>query len=403
MRAFDQTGSAAHPCALREVAFMPRFRLSIIALAILALVVTACGDQAPSGGASPDETDAASQPEATTAEETDAAETDAPDPGSSEGRLATVRDRGQLICGVNGELPGFSVLDDAGDMQGFDADFCRAVAAAVLGDSEAVEFRTLSADQRGPALQTGEVDMLARNTTWTVSRDTAWGLFAPTTFYDGQAVMVRTEVGAEAFEDLDGATVCVQSGTTTELNLADAERQAGIDIQEDVYAEIDPTYQAYEEGACDGVTSDRSQLVARRTEFANPDEHVILDDVLSKEPLGPVAPLGDDPWFNIVKWVTFATIQAEEFGIDSTNVTDEAASNENPSVQRFLGVTPEGAEPFESGLGLEPDWVVDVISQVGNYAEIFDRNLGPDTAFGLERGQNALWTDGGLLYAPPYR
>ncbi len=382
---------------------MPRFRLSIIALAILALVVTACGDQAPSPAASPDETDAASQPAATTAEETDAAETDAPDPGSSEGRLATVRDRGQLICGVNGELPGFSVLDDAGDMQGFDADYCRAVAAAVFGDATAVEFRTLSADQRGPALQTGEVDMLARNTTWTVSRDTAWGLFAPTTFYDGQAVMVRTDVGAEAFEDLDGATVCVQSGTTTELNLADAARQAGIDITADTYAEIDPTYQAYEEGACDGVTSDRSQLVARRTEFANPDEHVILDTVLSKEPLGPVAPLGDDQWFNVVKWAVFATIEAEELGITSENVEDEAANNDNPVVQRLLGVTPEGAEPFESGLGLEPDWVVDVIGQVGNDAEIFDRNLGPDTPFGLERGQNALWTDGGLLYAPPYR
>ena len=245
--------------------------------------------------------------------------------------------------------------------------------------------------------------MLARNTTWTVSRDTSWGLFAPTTFYDGQAVMIRSSVGATSFEELDGATICVQSGTTTELNLADAERQAGIDIQEDVYAEIDPTYQAYEEEACDGVTSDRSQLVARRTEFANPDEHVILDDVLSKEPLGPVVPLGDDEWFNVVKWVTFATIQAEEFGIDSTNVEDEAAGSEDPSVQRFLGVTPEGAEPFEAGLGLEADWVVDVISQVGNYAEIFDRNLGPDTAFGLERGQNALWTDDGLLYAPPYR
>ena len=382
---------------------MPRFRLTIIPLAILALVVTACGDQAPTGGASPDETDAASQPAETTAEETDAAETDAPDPGSSEGRLATVRDRGSLICGVNGELPGFSVVNDEGDMEGFDADFCRAVAAAVLGDAEAVEFRTLSADQRGPALQTGEVDVLIRNTTWTVSRDTQWGLFAPTTFYDGQAIMARADVGAETFEDLDGATVCVQSGTTTELNLADAEGQAGINIDESVYAEIDPTYQAYEEGACDAVTSDRSQLVARRTEFANPDDHVILDTVLSKEPLGPVAPLGDAEWFNVVKWTVFATIEAEELGITSENVEDEAANNENPVVQRLLGVTPEGADPFESGLGLDPEWVVDVISQVGNYAEIFDRNLGPDTAFELERGQNALWTDGGLLYAPPYR
>ncbi|MDQ2690386.1 MAG: amino acid ABC transporter substrate-binding protein [Chloroflexota bacterium] len=379
---------------------MSRSVLSIIGVLVLALVVTACGDTPPpTTGQTAGESEPAAEteaPEETTAEETQA-------PSAEGGRLATVQERGQLICGVNGELPGFSVVGDDGSMQGFDADFCRAVAAAVLGDAEAVEFRTLSADQRGPALQTGEVDMLARNTTWTVSRDTSWGLFAPTTFYDGQAVMVRAEVGAETFEDLDGATICVQSGTTTELNLADAERQAGIEIQEDVYAEIDPTYQAYEEGACDGVTSDRSQLVARRTEFENPDDHVILDEVLSKEPLGPVAPLGDDEWFNVVKWVVFATIQAEEFGIDSTNVEDTAGSSEDPSVQRFLGVTPEGAEPFESGLGLEADWVVDVISQVGNYAEIFERNLGPETPFELERGQNALWTDGGLLYAPPYR
>jgi general L-amino acid transport system substrate-binding protein len=379
---------------------MTRTGMPLIALILLALVVTACGDQAPSGGASQDATE--STPAGASQAPESAAASEAPEQ-PSEGRLALVQERGQLICGVNGELPGFSVVGDDGEMQGFDADFCRAVAAAVLGDATLVEFRTLSADQRGPALQTGEVDMLARNTTWTVSRDTSWGLFAPTTFYDGQAVMIRSSVGATTFEELDGATICVQSGTTTELNLADAERQAGIDIQEDVYAEIDPTYQAYEEEACDGVTSDRSQLVARRTEFANPDEHVILDDVLSKEPLGPVVPLSDDEWFNVVKWVTFATIQAEEFGIDSTNVEDEAANSEDPSVQRFLGVTPEGAEPFEAGLGLEADWVVDVISQVGNYAEIFDRNLGPDTAFGLERGQNALWTDGGLLYAPPYR
>ena len=379
---------------------MTRTGMPLIALILLALVVTACGDQAPSGGASQDATE--STPAGASQAPESAAASEAPEQ-PSEGRLALVQERGQLICGVNGELPGFSVVGDDGEMQGFDADFCRAVAAAVLGDATLVEFRTLSADQRGPALQTGEVDMLARNTTWTVSRDTSWGLFAPTTFYDGQAVMIRSSVGATSFEELDGATICVQSGTTTELNLADAERQAGIDIQEDVYAEIDPTYQAYEEEACDGVTSDRSQLVARRTEFANPDEHVILDDVLSKEPLGPVVPLGDDEWFNVVKWVTFATIQAEEFGIDSTNVEDEAANSEDPSVQRFLGVTPEGAEPFEAGLGLEADWVVDVISQVGNYAEIFDRNLGPDTAFGLERGQNALWTDDGLLYAPPYR
>jgi general L-amino acid transport system substrate-binding protein len=380
---------------------MSRRVLSIVGLLVLAIVATACGDQAPAssdaGGGSPAESAAATGG----AEET-AAPTEGTGP-SEGGRLALVQERGQLICGVNGTLAGFSFLDENGEMRGFDADFCRALAAAVLGDATAVEFRSLSADQRGPALQTGEVDVLIRNTTWTVSRDTSWGLFAPTTFYDGQAIMVNASVGAETLEDLAGATICVQSGTTTELNLADAFRQAGIDIQTQVFADIDPTYQAYEEGRCDAVTSDRSQLVARRTGFANPDEHVILDAVLSKEPLGPVAPIGDDAWFNVVKWTVFATIEAEEKGITSDNVEETAASTQDPVVQRLLGVTPEGSEPFESGLGLDTDWVVNVISQVGNYGEIYDRNLGPDTPFDLDRGLNSLWTDGGLLYAPPYR
>lgn len=379
---------------------MSRRVLSIIGLLILAMVVTACGDQAPASeepeASAPESAAASEAPEETAAPEESA------EPGPAGGRLALVQERGQLICGVNGSLPGFSFLDENGDMTGFDADFCRALAAAVLGDAEAVEFRSLSTDQRGPALQTGEIDVLIRNTTWSVSRDTSWGLFAPTTFYDGQAIMVNAAVGAETLEDLAGATVCVQSGTTTELNLADAFREIGVEIETQVFADLDPTYQAYEEGRCDAVTSDRSQLVARRTVFANPDDHVILDEVLSKEPLGPVAPLGDDPWFNVVKWTVFATIEAEELGITSENVADQASS-ENPVVQRFVGVTPEGADPFDSGLGLEPDWIVNVISQVGNYAEIYERNLGPGTPFDLERGLNALWTDGGLLYAPPYR
>ena len=380
---------------------MPRFGLSIIGLVVLALVITACGDTPPPSSAAPGSSTDASPTDAPTAGES-AEPTDAP---SGEGRLAAVQDRGQLICGVNGSLPGFSFLDESGNTVGFDADFCRAVAAAVLGDSEAVEFRALSADQRGPALQTGEVDVLIRNTTWTVSRDTSWGIFAPTTFYDGQAIMVNsTLTDATTLADLDGATVCVQSGTTTELNLADAFRLAGIELGEPaVFPEIDPTYQAYEEERCDAVTSDRSQLVARRTGFENPDDHVILDDVLSKEPLGPVVPIGDDQWFNVVKWVVFATIEAEEQGIDSTNVEETASSTDNPIVQRFLGVTPEGSDPFESGLGLDAEWVVDVIGQVGNYAEIYDRNLGPSTPFDLERGLNSLWSDDGLLYAPPYR
>jgi general L-amino acid transport system substrate-binding protein len=380
---------------------MSRRFMSIVGLLTLALVITACGDQAPSEEAqesaaeSATESAGGSEPPEETSEESQA-----PTSGS---RLALVQERGQLICGVNGELPGFSFLDDEGNTVGFDADFCRAVAAAVLGDAELVEFRALNADERGPALQTGEVDVLIRNTTWTVSRDTAWGLFAPTTFYDGQAIMARADLGATTIADLAGATICVQSGTTTELNLADAFRNAGIEIETQVFNEIDPTYAAYEEGRCDAVTSDRSQLVARRTAFENPDDHTILDEVLSKEPLGPVAPLGDDAWFNVVKWVVYATIEAEELGITSDTVEETAASSDNPVVQRFLGVTPEGVDPFESGLGLEADWVVDVIGQVGNYAEIYERNLGPDTPFELERGLNSLWSDGGLLYAPPYR
>ncbi len=393
---------------------MPRFGLSIIGLVVLALVATACGDTPPpstsgqpgasQGAESPAaESPAAESPGAESPAESTPAESNAPSeepPASGEGRLATVQDREQLICGVNGSLPGFSFLDENGDNTGFDADYCRALAAAVLGDPEAVEFRALSADQRGPALQTGEVDVLIRNTTWTVSRDTAWGLFAPTTFYDGQAIMVNsTLTDATTVDELEGATVCVQSGTTTELNLTD---RLGDSITPLVFPEIDPTYAAYEEGRCDAVTSDRSQLVARRTALSNPDEHLILEEVLSKEPLGPVAPLGDDEWFNVVKWVVYATIEAEELGIDSTNVA-EMLESEDPVIQRLLGVTPADAEPFESGLGLEADWVATMIGAVGNYGEIYERNLGPETPFDLERGLNSLWTDGGLLYAPPYR
>ena len=378
---------------------MTRSGMPLIALIVLALVVTACGDQQPSGGASQDATES-TPAGASTAPEESAAASEAPEQ-PSEGRLALVQERGELICGVNGALPGFSFLEADGTNSGFDADFCRALAAAVLGDPEAVEFRAINADQRGPALQTGEVDVLIRNTTWTVNRDTTWGLFAPTTFYDGQAIMVNsTQTDATTIDELEGATVCVQSGTTTELNLTD---RLGDSITPLVFPEIDPTYAAYEENRCDAVTSDRSQLVARRTAFANPDDHLILEEVMSKEPLGPVAPLNDDQWFNIVKWVVFATIEAEELGITQANVEDQAATSEDLVVLRFLGALPADADPFESGLGLEPDWVVGVISAVGNYGEIFDRNLGPGTPFELERGQNSLWTDGGLLYAPPYR
>jgi len=354
---------------------------------------------AQSPGGSPAATDPAASAPAASASASAPGSPAASAPVAVGGRLATVQDRGQLVCGVNGGLPGFSFLDEAsGENTGFDADFCRAIAAAVLGDPEAVEFRPLTAEQRSTALQTGEIDVLIRNTTWTVSRDTSWGLFAPTTFYDGQGMMVAADVGAASLEDLAGATICVQSGTTTELNLTDQMRALGVEFSPLVFADIDATYAAYEEGRCDAVTSDRSQLVSRRTAFANPDDNVILDVVMSKEPLGPVAPLGDDPWFNVVKWVVYATIEAEEQDITTANVAEQASST-NPVVRRLLGV--EG--DLAVGLGLENDWVVDVITAVGNYGEIYDRNLGPGTDFDLDRGPNQLWTEGGLLYAPPYR
>lgn len=369
---------------------MTRPVLSMAGMLVVALVIAACEASpaaSPSGLASAPATESA------------AAETLAPTaaPPVAGGRLALVQDRGELICGVNGGLPGFSFLDEStGEVSGFDADFCRAVAAAVLGDPEAVEFRTLTADARGPALQTGEVDVLIRNTTWTVTRDSTWGLFAPTIFYDGQGMMVRVADNISTLEDLEGATICVQTGTTTELNLADVFNSRGITFTPQPFGEIEQTYSAYAEGGCDAVTSDKSQLLAQRTTFENPDDHVILEETMSKEPLGPVVPLGDDQWFNAVKWTVYAIITAEELGITSDNVADMVGS-EDPVINRLLGG--EG----DLGLGLEADWVVTVISSVGNYGEIYDRHLGPDTPLALDRGLNRLWTDDGLLYAPPYR
>jgi general L-amino acid transport system substrate-binding protein len=369
---------------------MPRFRLPFIALTLLALVLAACGDTPqPSASGSAAE----SQPPATEAEATPVP-TAAPPPEG--GRLAQVIERDSLICGMNEGLPGFGFLNENGENVGFDIDFCRAMAAAVLGDPTKVEFRPLDADGRQPAILSGEIDVLIRNTTWTVTRDATWGLFAPTTFYDGQGMMVRAADGITTLEDLDGATICVQTGTTTELNLADVFNSRGISFTPQPFGDDTQTYDAYDNGSCDAVTSDRSQLLAQRTALTNPDDHIILEEVMSKEPLGPVVPFGDEAWFNIVKWVVFATIEAEEQGITQDNVA-EMVNSDNPVVARLLGS--EG----DKGLGLSPDWVVDVITAVGNYGEIYDRNLGPGTPFELERGPNALWTDGGLLYAPPYR
>jgi general L-amino acid transport system substrate-binding protein len=316
--------------------------------------------------------------------------------------LAAVKARGTVICGINGELPGMSVLNaDTGLYEGMDADFCGALAAAVLGDPTAVQYMTLTADQRATAIQGGEVDVIFRNTTNTLSRDAEWGDFGPTIFYDGQGIMTRADVGASSLEDLDGATICVTSGTTTELNLADQMAFRGLTYEPVTAAETDTVYSSYEEERCDAVTSDRSQLVGRRSTFANPDDHVILDVVMSKEPLAPVVASGDDQWADIVEWVVYATFEAEELGIDSTNIA-EFAGSDNPVVARLLGEDDTLQLAFDA-LGIERTFVVDIITAVGNYGEIYDRAFGPETALALERGPNELWTNGGLLYSPPFR
>lgn len=339
--------------------------------------------------------EATEEPAATTEE------TAAPAAQAGGNTLELVRNRGTLLCGGNANVPGFGYLDpDTNEFTGFDIDFCRAIAAAVLGDADAVEVRPTTAQERFPVLQAGEVDVLIRNTTWTISRDTSLGFnFAPTTFYDGQGMMVRKDSGITSLEDLDGATVCVQQGTTTEKNLADVMRALGVNYEPVVLADAPSTLAAYDEGRCDGFTTDKSGLVSQQILLAEPDAHVILNETMSKEPLGPLVRHGDDQWFDIVKWVTFGTFQAEELGITSANVEEMAATSEDPVVRNLLGV--EG--DLGTALGLDNDFMVDVISQVGNYGEIYDRHLGPDTVFNLERGVNAQWTDGGLIYSPPFR
>jgi general L-amino acid transport system substrate-binding protein len=315
--------------------------------------------------------------------------------------LKIVKERGTLKCGVNAGVPGFGFLDsETNEFSGFDVDTCRAVAAAVLGDAEAVEFRPATGQDRFVLLQTGEIDMLSRNTTWTFIRDTELGLnFAPTTFYDGQGLMVTEESGIETIENMEGTTVCVQQGTTTEANLADVMRIQGIDYEPVVFEDAPKTLAAYSEGRCDVITADRSALVTERLQLANPEDHLILDEVISKEPLGPLVRHGDDQWFDIVKWTVFATIAAEEYGVTSENVEEMAQTSENPEIRRLLGAEGELGQK----LGLENDWAVKVIAQVGNYGEIYDRHLGPDTPINLARGLNVLYTEGGLLYAPPFR
>ena len=316
---------------------------------------------------------------------------------ASNSRLNSVKSRGNLICGVNGQLPGFSFVDENGEYSGMDVDLCRAVAAALFDDPDKVEFRDLSSQERFTAVQSGEVDFLSRNTTWTLSRDTSVGMeFAPTTFYDGQGLLVSKASGIEKLEDLNNKSVCVLSGTTNEQNLADRMRRLGLNYSPVVFEDVDLLYGAYEQGRCEVATSDRSQLTARRAVLAKPDEHQVLDVVLSKEPLGPLVANGDSQWFDVVKWVTYAMVEAEELGINSQNV-DSFAETDDPTIKRFLGAEGNLGED----MGLPNDFAKRVIKHVGNYEEAYNRNIGKP--FGLDRGLNALWKDGGLMYAPPFR
>jgi general L-amino acid transport system substrate-binding protein len=379
----------------------------LLAMLLLALALVACGGDSGDSSALQAEVDSLTQQledanaalaEAQAAAAEGGGEAAAMPAGES--TLQIVRDRGTLKCGGNQAVPGFGYLNpDTNNFEGFDIDFCKAVAAAALGDAEAIEIRPATANERFPILQSGEIDVLIRNTTWTLTRDSEQGAdFQPTTFFDGQGMMVRKDSGITDLEGLEGGTICVQSGTTTEKNLADVFRALGVEFEPVVFDNADNTREAYDSGSCDGFTTDKSGLVSQQILMAVPEDHVILDVTMSKEPLGPLTRHGDNNWGDIVMWTVNCTIQAEEFGIDSTNV-DSFVGSDDPNIQNLLG----DAGDLGAKMGLENDWCYQVIKQVGNYAEIYDRNLGPDTPFNLPRGLNSQYTDGGLLYSPPFR
>ena len=319
--------------------------------------------------------------------------------GASAQTLQTVKDRGQLRCGVNTGLPGFASQNDQGAWQGLDVDYCKAVAAAIFGDGSKVQYSPLSAVQRFPALQNSEIDMLARNTTWTMDRDTTLGLtFAGVNYYDGQGFMVKKDLNVSSALDLSGATVCVQSGTTTELNLADYFRTNNLEYNPVVIESQSDVNSAYDSGRCDVLTTDASGLAASRLELKEPENNIILPEIISKEPLGPAVRQGDTQWFNVVKWTHYALIDAEELGVTQANV-EEMKTSQNPEIRRLLGEDKD----FGGSIGLQKDWAVNVIKAVGNYGEVFERNIGVNTPLKIQRGQNALWTKGGLQYGIPVR
>lgn len=313
--------------------------------------------------------------------------------------LDTVKGRGQLQCGVSTGLAGFGAPNDAGQWQGLDVDICRAVSAAVFKNVDKVKFVPLTAKERFTALQSGEIDLLSRNTTWTMSRDTAAGLnFTGISYYDGQGFMVKKTLDVVSAKELSGASICVQTGTTTELNLADYFRSNKIEYNPVVFEKLSEALGAYNAGRCDAFTTDVSQLYSIRLTLGNANDHIVLPEIISKEPLGPVVRQGDPRWANIVRWTLFAMINAEELGVTQGNV-DQMKASKNPSVRRLLGVEGE----YGAAVGLDNDWAYQIIKLVGNYGESFDRNVGAGSPLGIARGQNALWRDGGLQYAPPIR
>ena len=313
--------------------------------------------------------------------------------------LAQTQDQGFVKCGVSQGLPGFSNTDDAGNWSGVDVDVCRAVAAAVFGNATQVKYIPTSGKDRFTALQSGEIDILSRVTTWTMHRDTAIGMvFAGVNYYDGQGFMVRESLGVTNALELDGASICTNAGSTSELNVADYFRANNMEYELVTFEKTDEVVAAYESGRCDVYTTDQAGLYANRLKFANPTEHVVLPEVISKEPLGPSVRVGDAQWESIVRWTLFALINAEELGVTSANVDSMRDSN-NPAVLRLVGK--EGS--FGENIGLSNEWAYHIVKQVGNYGESFERNLGPNTPLRISRGLNALWSDGGILYAPPIR
>ncbi len=340
------------------------------AIAFLAIGLTACGGDAGTSGK------------------------------TSNSLLDKIKSRGRLACGVNGEIPGFSFVGTDAKYSGLDVDICRAMAAALFDNPDAVDYRNLNAKERFTAVQTGEVDLLSRNTTLTTSRDTSVGMaFAPIVFYDGQGMMVSKNSNIKSLKDLQGKTICVQTGTTTEQNLADKMRQLKITYKPVVFEDTNTAFATYQKGRCNAITADKSGLISRRTTLPKPDNHIILDEILSQEPLAPAVADGDGKWADALKWVVYALIKAEELGINSKNVTELAGSSNNPEIKRFLGSEGNLGE----GIGLSKDFAVRIIKHVGNYGEIYDRNLGPKTKLNLPRTYNQPWTKGGLLYSPPFR